>query len=138
MYVIVVGGGLVARSLVSLAIEDGHGVAVIEEDEEQARAMLKEYDEVEVFQANIAKGRILDEAGGKKADVLFATTGDDAANLMAMTLGKEKGIKHLITMLSNYEHKDMFEKLGFQVLIDPEKLIAKQLFSFVEKSEEKQ
>ncbi len=135
MYVIVVGGGLVARSLISQAIEDGHAVAVIEEDEERARVMLKQHDQVQVFQASIAQGGILEEAGGKKADVLFATTEDDSANLMAMVLGKEYGIKHLVTMLSDRKHKDMFEKLGFQVLVDPEKLIAQRLFSFVDKSE---
>lgn len=68
----------------------------------------------------------------KNADTIIATTKNDAVNLMAMMLGKHYQIKNLITMLQDREYYTMFEKLGIQVLSDPEKLIAQKLFSFLD------
>ena len=51
---------------------------------------------------------------------------------MAMVLGKHHQVENLIAMLQDDEHRTMFEKLGVQVLSNPEKLIAQKLYSFVD------
>lgn len=130
MYLIIVGANPIAQSLISLAVEDGHQVAVIEKDAASARTVLEEYD-VEVFQADIAKGKVLEEAGANKADGLLAITKDDSANLMAIFLGKKFGIKQLIAMVNHSEHQGMFESLGVNVIVAPEMIIAKHLLSFL-------
>ncbi len=130
MYLIIVGAGSQGCSLVQLALNDGHEVAVIEANAERAQAVLQKYD-VQVFHANIAKGGILNEVEAERADALIATTGDDSANLMTMFLGKECGIKTLISMVNESQHQVMFERLGVQVLVDPEIIIAQHLYSFL-------
>ena len=130
MYLIIVGAGAVSRQLVSVITEKGHSVAVIEKEKEQARKIMQQFD-VRVFHADIAQANILEEAEVKRADAIIATTNDDAVNLMAMILGKEHQVKHLITLLQAAEHQTMFEKLGVRVLSNPEQLIARELFSFV-------
>lgn len=135
MYLIVVGAGPEGSSLVELALKDGHKVAIIEKDRERAQAVLQKYD-VQVFHANIAQGGILDEAEADKADALIATTGDDSANLMTMVLGKERHIKTLISMVNDSEHQAMFERLGVQVLLHPEVIIAKHLYKLCNQSED--
>jgi trk system potassium uptake protein TrkA len=130
MYLIIVGAGPEGSSLAELALKDGHKVAIIEKDEERAQAVLQKYN-VQVFHANIAQGGILDEADADQADALIATTGDDSANLMTMFLGKERGIKKLISMINDRQHQAMFERLGVQVLVDPEVIIAQHLYSFL-------
>lgn len=130
MYLIVVGAGSEGCSLVELALNDGHEVAVIEANAERAQAVLQKYD-IQVFHANIATGGILDEVEANRADALIATTGDDSANLMTMFLGKERGIKTLISMVNESQHQVMFERLGVQVLVDPEIIIAQHLYSFL-------
>ncbi len=134
MYLIVVGAGPEASSLVKLALQDGHEVAVIEKNEERAQNILEKY-EIQVFHADIAQGGILDEANAGKADALIATTGDDSANLMTMFLGREKGIKTLISMVNNQEHQAMFERLGVQVLANPAIIIANYLYKLFKISE---
>lgn len=131
MYIIIVGAGAVGSSLVKLALENNHTVVVIESQEERAQSVLQKYD-VKVFHAKIAQGGILDEADADNADAIVATTGDDSANLMAMFLGKERGIKTLISMINDPEHQGMFERLGVQVLVDPEVIIAKHLYNFLD------
>ncbi|MBE9041794.1 TrkA family potassium uptake protein [Oscillatoriales cyanobacterium LEGE 11467] len=131
MYIIVVGGGETARYLASMSLENGHKVAIIEKDSDCAQKILQEFD-VEVFQADIAKGGILEEADVDRADAIIATTKDDSANLMTMFLGKKHNVKNLVSMVIDREHKNMFEGLGVQVLTDPKRLIAGKLLSMLD------
>jgi len=130
MYLIIVGAGSVSKQLVAVITEQGHKVAVIEKHEQRAREIMQEFD-VRVFHADIARANILEEAEIKRADGIIATTKDDSVNLMAMVLGKEHQVKHLVTLLQEAKHQAMFEKLGVRVLSNPEKLVAQKLFSFV-------
>ena len=131
MYLIIVGAGTVSKQLVSIIKEQGHKVAVIEKQEKRARDIMQEFD-VRVFHGDITNANILNEADISHADAIIATTRDDSVNLMAMVLGKHHQVENLITMLQETEHRAMFEKLGVQVLSNPEKLIARELFSFVD------
>ncbi|MBE9043343.1 TrkA family potassium uptake protein [Pleurocapsales cyanobacterium LEGE 10410] len=131
MYLIIVGAGAVTKQLISTAKEQGHKVAVIEKNPQRARDIMQEFD-VNIFHADIAEGKILEEAGVTHADAIIATTNDDSVNLMAMVLGKQYGVKSLITLLQEREQQAMFEKLGIRVLSDPEKLIAQKLYSLID------
>ncbi len=131
MYLIIIGAGAVSKQLISVAKKQGHKVAVIEKKAENAREIMQEFD-VRVFHADIAEGKILEEADVGHADAIIATTKDDSVNLMAMVLGKHYQVKNLITMLTENEHCAMFEKLGVKVLSNPEQLIAQKLYSFID------
>lgn len=131
MYLIIVGAGEVTKQLISVAKKQGHKVAVIEKNSQRIKNIMQEFD-ISIFHADIAKGKILEEAGVEHADVVIATTNDDSVNLMAMVLAKQYGVKNLITLLQESEHQAMFEKLGIKVLSDPEKLIAQKLYSLTD------
>jgi len=131
MYLIVVGAGNVSQQLISIVKEQGHQVAVIEKEAGKARSLMQQFD-VRVFHGDIAQANILEEADISNADAIVATTKDDSVNLMAMVLGKHHGVQNLITMLREKEHTEMFEKLGVQLLSDPEQLIAQKLFSLID------
>jgi len=133
MYIIILGAGLPSQSLVSIALEEGHEVTLIEKDQERAQAVLKQYD-IRVLHSTIAQGGILEEAEANRADALIAATEDDSANLMAMFLGKKLKIQQLVAMINNTEHQEMFEQLGVQVLVNPEKIIAQRLYDLIEQS----
>lgn len=133
MYVIVVGAGLESRCLIDLLTQHGHEVALIEADREAARKVLECHD-IAVFNADIGMGGVLDEAQASRADAMIATTSDDSRNLMAMFLGKENNIKTLISMVNEQEHQRLFERLGVQVLVNPETIIAKSLYQMLPQS----
>ena len=130
MYLIVVGAGPEGASLIDLALKDGHEVALIETNEEQARKVVQNTS-VKVFQADIAEGGILEEAQADRADGIIATTRDDTANLMAVFLGKEYGIKRLVSVVNEPQHQKLFQRLGVQIFADPEVVIAKHLYHLV-------
>ncbi|PSB17566.1 TrkA family potassium uptake protein [filamentous cyanobacterium CCP2] len=127
MYIIVVGASPEGSSFIELALDNGHRLALIEPDEAKARSVLQKHD-IEVFQANIATGGILDEAQAHQADAILAATNDDSANLMAMFLGQQYHIKTLISMVNESQHRSLFEKLGVEVLVNPEAIVAKHLY----------
>lgn len=135
MYLIVVGAGPEGSSLIDLALKDRHEVVLIERNEERVRAVLQKHD-IKVFHADIATGGILDEANANRADALIATMGDDSCNLMAMFLGKEYGIKTLVSMVNEGHHKSLFERLGVHVLVNPEVIIARHLYGFLQGEED--
>lgn len=133
MYLIVLGAGPEGASLIDLAVQSGHEVALIEADEERARSVLKKHD-IAVFQTSITTGGILEEMEGDRADALVATTNDDATNLMAMILGRRSGIDTLVSMVHEPQHQPMFEEFGVKVLTQPEVIVAKQLYHCVDAS----
>lgn len=127
MYIILVGSGPVGDGLLQMALQDGHDVAVIEAEQARAQQTLEAFD-CTVIQADLAEGGILEEAKVDRADALIATTDDDAANLMAMFLGAEHGVKNLISVVNHARHQKLFERLGAHVLVDPERIIAQHLY----------
>lgn len=130
MYLIILGADAVSRFLIKTALEEGHNVALIERDEERAQTALNAFD-IAVFHGDIGSGNILEEAGAAKADALIATTDDDATNLMAMFLGSEHQIDTLISIVNEPDHRGMFERLGVEVLVDPEAIIARYLYKLL-------
>lgn len=130
MYLIIVGAGPVGASLVEMTVRDGHNVVLIESNEGRAKVASERFD-ARVLHADIAEGGILEEAGADKADAIIATTSDDSANLMAMVLGRDGGIKTLVAVVNDPRHQPMFERLGVHVLVDPEVIVARHLYYVV-------
>lgn len=130
MYYIIVGAGHVGSNLAQIILDDGHEVALIENDEDRAAAANGRFDAI-VLHADIAQSGILTEAGIDRADALVATTGDDSANLMAMFLGNEQNIKTLISIVNDRGHTSLFERIGVKVFFDPDLLVAQQLYRMV-------
>lgn len=130
MYLIIIGSGPLGESMVELALNDGHDVALIEEDADRAQHSAQRYDCL-VLQASVAQGGILEEAKAEQADAIIATTEDDSANLMAMFLGSEHGIRVLVSVVNEPGHAMLFKRLGVHILLDPEVIIAKYLYRLV-------
>ena len=130
MYYIIVGAGDIGTHITHMALDDGHDVALIEQDDAKALAANSRFDAL-VLHADIAQSGILAEAGADRADCLIATTGDDSANLMAMFLGTEQKIPLLISIVNEPGHKSLFERLGVKTFFDPDQLVAQQLYRMV-------
>lgn len=127
MYIIIVGAGAIGCSLMQLALDEGHEVVLIERADQRAYEASQRFDAL-VLHADISQAGILEEADVEKADALVATTNDDATNLMVMFLGREYGVKKLVSLVDVKEHIGMFESLGVQTVVDPEKIVSQHLY----------
>ena len=127
MELIVVGGGIVGRRLLSIAQHNGDEVTVIERDEDRANDVAVTFDCL-VVNADATSEATLREADPDEADAVVSTTGDDAANLMILMLAKRAGVDSLVSTVNDPDHLELFRSLGANAIGNPEQMVADYLY----------
>lgn len=118
MYCIIVGGGRVGTSLASHLAADGHDVVIVERNQEIAN-VLKADTTFFVVSGDGTDAQNLEDAGASKADVLFAVTGDDNTNLVAVQVGDHQfNIPNIVLGVNNPRNVKVFKELGVKKVID--------------------
>jgi trk system potassium uptake protein TrkA len=109
-----------------MAVADRQDVVLLDPDQASARLAAEQCDAL-VLHGDIAQGGILEEAGVERADAVVACTSDDSANLMAMSLAAERGVRTLVSVVNESSHRHLFERLGVHALVDPDEALARHL-----------
>jgi len=131
MYIVIVGAGGIGKRLTELALNDGnHNVIVIDKDQASCEEIARKYDAVAI-NADATQEETLDESEVKKADVLVATTNDDAINLMVISLAKNKGVKNLVSVVNQEESKPMYMEKGVKMVKSPNIVMAEHLYKSI-------
>ena len=131
MYIVIVGAGGIGKKLTEVALKDGnHNVIVIDKDEEKCEEIARKYDAIAI-NADATQEETLEESEVKKADALVTTTRDDATNLMVISLAKNIGVKHLISVVNREESKPMYMEKGVKMIKNPNIVIAELLFKSI-------
>ncbi|MGM0372568.1 MAG: potassium channel family protein, partial [Halobacteriota archaeon] len=132
MYLIIVGAGDIGTPLIEIATAAGNEVVVIERDEARADLIASEYDCL-VLNADATNIDTFEEAGAGKADAIISTAEHDATNVMTSLLAEEYEIPHILSVVHNTDHRDLFQRIGVQTMENPEELIADHLYRAVER-----
>jgi len=131
MYIVIIGAGGIGKRLTELALKDGnHNVIVIDKDQARCEEIARKYDAVAI-NADATQEETLDESEVKKADVLVTTTNDDAVNLMVCSLAKNKGVKHLVSVVNQEESKPMYLEKGVKMVKNPNVVMAEHLYKSI-------
>ncbi|ENO12321.1 K+ transport system, NAD-binding component [Thermoplasmatales archaeon SCGC AB-539-C06] len=131
MYIVIIGAGGIGKRLTELALKDGnHNVIVIDKDQARCEEIARKFDAVAI-NADATQEDTLDESEVKKADVLVTTTDDDATNLMVVSLAKNKGVKHLISVVNQEESKPMYMEKGVKMVKSPNIVMAEHLYKSI-------
>ena len=131
MYIVIVGAGGIGRRLTEIALNDSnHNVIVIDKDQARCEEIARKYDAVAI-NADATQEETLEESEVKKADVLVATTNDDAVNLMVISLAKNKGVKHLVSVVNQEESKPMYMEKGVKMIKSPNIVMAEHLYKSI-------
>lgn len=131
MYIVIVGAGGIGRRLTEIALNDSnHNVIVIDKDQARCEEIARKYDAVAI-NADATQEETLEESEVKKADVLVATTNDDAVNLMVISLAKNKGVKHLVSVVNQQESKPMYMEKGVKMIKSPNIVMAEHLYKSI-------
>ncbi len=131
MYIVIIGAGGIGRRLTEMALkDDNHNVIVIDKDQASCEEIARKYDAVAI-NADATQEETLDESEIKKADVLVATTNDDAINLMVISLAKNKGVKHLVSVVNQEESKPMYMEKGVKMIKSPDIVMAEHLYKSI-------
>jgi len=132
MYLVLVGAGKIGTSLLDIAVEGDHDIVIIEENENVATEIGKQYDCM-VINADATARETLREAGIDQADALITTTDADAVNLMVCTLAREFDVDSIVSVIHDPTNQSMFRELGIHVMVTPSRLIAKHLYRSVQR-----
>ncbi len=131
MYIVIVGAGGIGKRLTELTLKDGnHNVIVIDKDQARCEEIARKYDAVAI-NADATQEDTLDESEVKKADVLVTTTNDDATNLMVVSLAKNKGVKHLISVVNQEESRPIYMEKGVKMVKSPNIVMAEHLYKSI-------
>lgn len=131
MYLVIVGAGGIGKRLTEMALKDGnHNVIVIDKDQARCEEIARKYDAVAI-NADATQEETLEESEVKKADVLVATTNDDATNLMVIGLAKNKGVKHLVSVVNQEESKPMYMEKAVKMVKSPNVVMAEHLYKSI-------
>lgn len=132
MEIVIVGAGEVGTTVAKKLSLEGHNIYLVENNDAQAGKASSELD-VEVIQGNGARPNILAKAGvitGGSVDMLIACTNRDEVNMLSCWIARNAGVPHVISRVRNLEFTDSAywgKKLGIDVMISPERSIAREI-----------
>ena len=131
MKILVVGSGQVGYFLCDRLSREGHEVTLVDQDE---AVVVRAQDRLNVLGVigNGASAEILEQAGIKDVDIFIAVTNMDEVNILACLLAREYQVKILVARTKNIEYTSSKavlskEKLGIDLLINPEDAVAEEL-----------
>jgi trk system potassium uptake protein len=131
MYIIIVGAGGIGKRLTEHILNEAkHNMIVIDKNQERCEEIARKFDAVAI-NADATLEETLDEAEIKKANVLVATTDDDAINLMVCSLAKNKGVKHLVSVVNQQESKPMYAEKNIIMVKSPNVLMAEHIYKSI-------
>ena len=132
MYIIIAGIGRIGYTLAKSLSEKGHDIVLIDIDKDVCKKVSAEIDAL-VINGDCTKTKILEDAGVEDADIYIAVTGKEEVNLMSSLLAKSYGVNKTIARISEIEYKDVFERLGVDVVISPELIAANYIEKLIER-----
>jgi len=131
MYIVIIGAGGIGRRLTEVILQDGNNnVIVIDKNQAACEEIARKYDAIAI-NADATQEETLDESDVKKADVLVTTTDDDATNLMVIGLAKNKGVKHLVSVVNQEESRPMYMEKGVKMIKSPNIVMAEHLYKSI-------
>ena len=125
MYVVIVGGGKVGRTLVQELIEDGFSVALIEKDHDKCEDIASKFN-ILVIHGDGADYTVLESAGARNADFVVAVTGNDEVNFVVCQLAKISfKVRICLARVNDSRNESIFKKLGIDFVFTTTHIISK-------------
>lgn len=127
MFVIIVGGGKVGTHLVSVLLQAGHQVTLIENRPDVVARIRVELAEAVLITGDGSSPDVLEKAGIGQAQVLTAVTGEDETNLVITTLARfEFNVPRVIARVNNPKNAWLFTKeMGVDVGLNQADILTK-------------
>jgi trk system potassium uptake protein TrkA len=130
MNIIIVGCGMVGRTLAAELNEEGNNITVVDLDPVRVNEVAARYDILGVV-GNGATIATLREAGIDSAHLLIAVTGSDELNLLCCLVAKKNGSCQTIARLENPEYSKeapyLKDELGLAMVINPQQASAREI-----------
>lgn len=136
MEIVIVGAGEVGCNVAQTLSGEGHNIYLVEKDEARAKSAEEDLD-VQIIRGNGARPQVLAQAGVTQSgnvDLLIACTDRDEVNMLSCWIARSAGVPNVISRARNLEFTDSPDwgkKLGIDVMISPERSIAREVLGLL-------
>lgn len=131
--VMIVGGGKTGFYLQDKLSEFGIAVKVIEKIKTGATTF-PPTDDVMILHGDATDTSLLDEENIDEMDAFVTATGLDEENLLLALMAKQRGIEDVISKVSRQSYKDLIEKLGIDMALNPLDIVASIILRYIQGS----
>ena len=130
MNIVIAGLSDIGRNLAELLVKEGNQVVVIDRDPAKC-AELANGSECMVITGDASQKSTLEEARIRNAHAFVAAAGDDSENLMLCMVAKEIGVKTVISLVDEAEHRETFRQAGINLQVNPDIVAAKHIYRLI-------
>ena len=132
--VMIVGGGKTVFYLADKLSEFGIAVKVIEKSKERCYYLSTHLDDVMILHGDATDTALLEEENIDEMDAFVTATGFDEENLLLALMAKQRGIEDVISKVSRQSYKNLIEKMGIDMALNPLDIITSTILRYVQGS----
>ena len=132
--VMIIGGGKTGFYLAGKLAEFGVAVKLIEKSKERCYYLSTHLDDVMVLHGDATDTTLLEEENLDEMDAFVAATGFDEENLLLALIAKQRGVEDVISKVSHQSYKDLIEKMGIDMALNPLDIVASTILRYVQGS----
>ncbi len=132
--VMIIGGGKTGFYLADKLSEFGIAVKVIEKDKDRCYYLSTHLDDVMILHGDATDPALLEEENIDEMDAFVTATGLDEENLLLALMAKQRGIEDVISKVSRPSYKDLIEKLGIDMALNPLDIVASIILRYIQGS----
>ena len=132
--VMIVGGGKTGFYLADKLSEFGIAVKVIEKSKERCYYLSTHLDDVMILHGDATDTALLEEENIDEMDAFVTATGFDEENLLLALMAQQRGIEDVISKVSRQSYKNLIEKMGIDMALNPLDIITSTILRYVQGS----
>ena len=132
--VMIIGGGKTGFYLAEMLAEFGAAVKLVEKDLDRCRYLSTHLTNVMVLHSDGTDLSLLEEENMNEMDAFVTATGYDEENLLLALTAKQHGIDDVISKVSHESYKDLIERMGVDMVLNPLDITASNILRFIQGS----
>ncbi|MBN2332604.1 MAG: Trk system potassium transporter TrkA [Deltaproteobacteria bacterium] len=117
--IVIVGGSKIGRYVCEQLLRSGRKVKMVDKDYEKCKRLAAQFPEALVINEDISEEKIFEEEQLHTADLLIATTNDEALNMLTSIYAKQLGIKRVIPLVNKTNYVNIAANLGIDATVSP-------------------
>lgn len=132
--VMIIGGGKTGFYLAEMLSEFGAAVKLVEKNLERCRYLSTHLNNVMVLHSDGTDLSLLEEENMNEMDAFVTATGYDEENLLLALTARQHGIDDVISKVSHESYKDLIERMGVDMVLNPLDITASNILRFIQGS----
>ncbi|MFA6008080.1 MAG: FAD-dependent oxidoreductase [Candidatus Shapirobacteria bacterium] len=118
----------------SLSLLGNPVIRVIDENYENAKAISREFPDVEVVCRRLSDEFLIEEEGIDRSDIVFCLTSSQSDNLVTALVAKQSGVKRVLAVVFNDLYMRLEGVVGIDALVNQKSVVAGAILDILRKA----